>query len=65
MSDKQLRAVWGAEEISKFLRVPLRKGYYLLEKELVPARKVGKTWVHQVLARPSRRSGFSPYFRRP
>jgi hypothetical protein len=45
MSDKQLRTVWGAEEISKFLRVPLRKGYYLLEKELVPARKVGKNWV--------------------
>jgi hypothetical protein len=37
MSDKPLRPVP--------LRVPLRKGYYLLEKELVPARKVGKSWV--------------------
>lgn len=45
MNDKQLRPVWGAENIAKILAVPLRKSYYLLENELVPARKVGKNWV--------------------
>jgi hypothetical protein len=45
MSDKQLRPVWGARNISKVLGIPLRKGFYLLEKNLVPARKVGKNWV--------------------
>jgi hypothetical protein len=40
MNDKQLRPVWGAENIAKILGAPLRKTYYLLENELVPARKV-------------------------
>jgi hypothetical protein len=62
MSEKQLKPVWGAEKISEFLRVPLRKGYYLLEKELIPARKVGKNWVSTereledfLLGRPTQR----------
>jgi hypothetical protein len=45
MNDKQLRPVWGAENIAKILGAPLRKTYSLLENELVPARKVGKNWV--------------------
>jgi hypothetical protein len=45
MNDKQLRAVWGADAISKILGVPLRKAFYLLESGLVPARKVGKVWM--------------------
>jgi hypothetical protein len=44
MNDRQLQPVWGAENISKRLGVPLRKGFYLLEKGLIPARKVGKNW---------------------
>jgi hypothetical protein len=44
MNDKQLKPVWGAERISEFLGVPLRKGFYLLEKHLIPARKVGGSW---------------------
>jgi hypothetical protein len=44
MHDKRLKPVWGAEGISEILGVPLRKGFYLLEKGLVPARKVGGSW---------------------
>ena len=44
MNDRQLQPVWGAENISKILGVSLRKGFYLLEKGLVPARKVGGSW---------------------
>lgn len=43
-NDTRLRAVWGAEAIAEVLNLPLRKTYYLLEKELVPARKVGSSW---------------------
>jgi hypothetical protein len=44
MDAKRLKPVWGAEKISEILGVPLRKGFYLLEKRLVPARKVGGVW---------------------
>jgi hypothetical protein len=44
MNDKRLKPVWGAEKISEILGVPLRKGFYLLEKGRVPARKVGGSW---------------------
>jgi hypothetical protein len=44
MNDKRLRPVWGAEKISEILGVSLRKGFYLLEKRLIPARKVGGSW---------------------
>jgi hypothetical protein len=43
-SDNRPRAIWGAEAIAEVLGLPLRKTYYLLEKELVPARKVGSSW---------------------
>jgi hypothetical protein len=44
MNDKRLKPVWGAEKIAEVLGVSLRKGFYLLEKGLVPARKVGGSW---------------------
>jgi hypothetical protein len=44
MNDKRLKPVWGAEKIAEVLGVSLRKSFYLLEKGLVPARKVGGSW---------------------
>jgi hypothetical protein len=44
MNEKRLRPVWGAEKIAEILGVPLRRGFYLLEKGFVPARKVGGSW---------------------
>jgi hypothetical protein len=44
MNDKRLKPVWGAEEIGKILGTSLRKTFYLLERGLVPARKVGGSW---------------------
>jgi len=44
MDDKRLKPVWGAEKIGEILGVSLRKCFYLLEKGLVPARKVGGSW---------------------
>jgi len=43
-NDTRLRPVWGAEAIAEVLGLPLRKTYYLLERQLVPARKVGSSW---------------------
>ena len=44
MNDKRLRPVWGAEKIGEILGTSLRKTFYLLERGLVPARKVGGSW---------------------
>jgi hypothetical protein len=44
MNDKRLKPVWGAEKIGEILGTSLRKTFYLLEKGLVPARKVGGSW---------------------
>ena len=44
MNDKRLKPVWGAEQIGEILGISLRKAFYLLEKGLVPARKVGGSW---------------------
>jgi hypothetical protein len=41
MNDKRLKPVWGAEKIGGILGTSLRKTFYLLEKGVVPARKVG------------------------
>ena len=41
VNDKRLKPVRGAEQISEILRRIPRKAFYLLEKGLVPARKVG------------------------
>ena len=37
--------VWGVKEIAPIIRRSPRQAYDLLEKGLIPARKVGKTWV--------------------
>jgi len=44
--------LWGAAAIAKFIGVKVRRAFYLLEKGLIPARKLGKseekkgsTWV--------------------
>jgi hypothetical protein len=34
----------GAEAISEFTGWPVRRVFYLLEKRLIPARKVGNRW---------------------
>ncbi len=39
------KPVWGAERIAKYLGVPVRKAFYILEKGFVPARKVGGCWL--------------------
>ena len=41
---EQIEAVWGAVEIGNVIGTPLRKTFYLLERGLVPARKVGGVW---------------------
>ena len=35
----------GAEAISEFTGWPVRRVFYLLEKRLLPARKVGNRWI--------------------
>jgi hypothetical protein len=37
--------VWGARNIGRTIGVPTRKAFYLLEHDLLPARKVGGVWV--------------------
>jgi hypothetical protein len=35
----------GAESIAEFTGWPVRRVFYLLEKRLLPARKVGNRWI--------------------
>jgi hypothetical protein len=37
--------VWGAEGLARELGINPRRAYYLLERKLVPARKLGALWV--------------------
>jgi len=37
--------VWGVKEIAPIIRRSPRQAYELLERGLIPAKKVGKTWV--------------------
>jgi hypothetical protein len=37
--------IWGAANIARFLNCPARRAFYLLEKRLIPGRKVGDSWV--------------------
>lgn len=39
------RAVWGAKAIGKEIGLTERQAYHLLEKGLLPARKLGDKWV--------------------
>ncbi len=40
-----LDLVWGAAEIGKVISANPRRTWYLLEKGMLPARKVGAQWV--------------------
>jgi hypothetical protein len=44
MQNEPVQAVWGAANIARVIGAPVRKTFYLLEKGLVPGRKVGSTW---------------------
>jgi len=45
MSDeKRLKPVWGAKNIGKFIGKPERQTFHMLEKGLLPARKIGGIW---------------------
>ena len=37
--------VWGAANIGRVINANPRRTFYLLEKGLIPARKIGDTWV--------------------
>ena len=37
--------VWGAANIGRTLNCSARKAFYLLEKGLIPGRKIGGSWV--------------------
>jgi hypothetical protein len=43
--DDGLDLIWGAEAIAGEIGRPLRTVYYLLEKGLLPAQKVGAVWI--------------------
>lgn len=40
-----LDLLWGATEIAHEISVSRRQCFYLLERELIPARKIGRAWV--------------------
>ncbi len=44
MQSDHIEAVWGAIEIGKVINAEARRTFYLLEKGLLPARKVGGVW---------------------
>ncbi len=43
--EPQEKPLWGAKAIGDELGLPERKAFYLLEKGLLPARKIGRIWV--------------------
>ena len=44
-SNKSIELLWGAEAIAKEIGVNRRKAFHLLERGMIPARKLGKHWV--------------------
>lgn len=44
-SNEKPDLLWGANAIAEHLGVSERKAFYLLEKGLIPSRKVGAQWV--------------------
>jgi hypothetical protein len=44
MQSEQIEAIWGAAGISQIISAPLRRTFDLLERGLLPARKVGGIW---------------------
>jgi hypothetical protein len=57
--DPQLDApVWGARQIAAVINRPLRSTFYLLERGMLDADKVGATWrssIRRLLLQPSTR----------
>lgn len=43
--DGSLDLIWGATAIAKAIKAPRRKTFYLLEKGMIPAKKIGAQWV--------------------
>jgi hypothetical protein len=37
--------IWGATSIANEINVSRRKAFYLLERGLIPAKKIGDSWV--------------------
>jgi hypothetical protein len=35
---------WGAEAIGRAINLPVRKTFWLLENQKLPAQKIGRTW---------------------
>jgi len=44
MYSKLDQPIWGAPSIAKVINRSPSETYYLLERGLVPARKIGKAW---------------------
>lgn len=44
MYSKLDQPIWGAPAIAEVINRTPSECYYLLEKRLLPARKIGKTW---------------------
>ena len=42
--NEKLDLLWGANAIAEHLGVSVRKAFYLLEKGLIPGRKIGAGW---------------------
>jgi hypothetical protein len=45
MLDDNCDALWGVEQIARYINRSSRQAYYLLQQGLIPARKVGVIWV--------------------
>jgi hypothetical protein len=45
MDTDSLDILWGADAIGAYLNVPRRRAFYILERQLIPARKIGGSWV--------------------
>jgi hypothetical protein len=45
MNDDKPGLVWGAKAIADYLDISQRRAFYLLENNLIPAEKIGKSWV--------------------
>jgi len=44
-ADNPVEIIWGAMRIGQFINCNTRKAFYLLEKGMIPGRKIGDTWV--------------------
>jgi hypothetical protein len=54
------RPVWGAKGVAEILEVPIHVAFYMLEKGLVDADKIGRKWrstPRRLLAKQARVAG--------